>query len=75
MIKIKKNQKENQWEYTPKRNDSYINCYDRQCLEIWRENMDIQIISSAKAVIHYISIYTTKSEVKRNAFSNYLKIL
>lgn len=33
------------WEYIPKRNDPYLNNYDRECIELWRANMDIQIIT------------------------------
>uniref|UniRef100_A0A1I8H6W3 ATP-dependent DNA helicase n=2 Tax=Macrostomum lignano TaxID=282301 RepID=A0A1I8H6W3_9PLAT len=50
------------WKVETQRNDQYIGMYNPQVLCMWRANLDIQMISSAKDLIRYLIKYASKGE-------------
>ena len=44
------------------RNDSWLNSHSRAIMEVWRANMDIQLILDAGKVAEYMTKYVTKPE-------------
>jgi len=62
--------KRGQPEVILKRNDPYINLYNRMQLQGWCANVDLKPVLSIHAVLQYISKYASKAEPSSNAFTD-----
>ena len=54
---------DNCYRFLQKRNDPYIQRYNKLVTLIWRANTDFSPIIDMNAIIRYINKYTTKSEI------------
>jgi energy-coupling factor transporter ATP-binding protein EcfA2 len=70
---LKFDEEKNAWQYIPKRNDPLLNCHNRMVIELWRANIDIQVITDINVVIRYIAKYASKNEVRSKAFIDFFR--
>lgn len=61
------------WKFYPKRNDEYLQRYNRFVTQVWRGNTDFSAITSRDAVLHYIAKYASKGEQQSETFSEILR--
>lgn len=60
----------NNYEYISKRNHPLINNYNKFMLQHFRSNMDIKPIVSLYALNKYLAKYSSKGEIKSNAYKS-----
>ena len=56
-----------QIEIVQKRNDRWLNSHCRSIIEIWKANIDIQLVIDPGKVAEYMTKYITKAETKQAA--------
>ena len=64
---------DNFYRFLPKRNDLYIQRYDKLVTIIWRANTDFSPIIDMNAIILYIIKYTTKSETTSKTYIDFIE--
>ena len=57
-------------EFCPKRNDKWLNKYNRFILQLWRANIDVSPVLSKEALMMYLAKYISKSERQSQAFES-----
>lgn len=60
------------WEFTPRRNHSRLNCFNPFVMKSWRANMDWTAIVDVKAVLSYIAKYASKGEPRSMSYQQML---
>ena len=62
--KGEKKRRKYQIEIVPNRNDRWLNSHSRAILEVWKANMDMQLILDPGKVADYMTKYVTKADVQ-----------
>ncbi|XP_059070522.1 uncharacterized protein LOC131040138 [Cryptomeria japonica] len=58
--------------FEPFRNDDKVNSYNRYILQLWRENIDWQLVMSKHVVTKYIAKYAAKAEKSSETYHQML---
>lgn len=66
-------QEQGSWKFIPKRNDEFIQRYNKFVSQIWRGNTDFTPVTSKDAVLNYIAKYASKGEFPSEAYSDVLR--
>lgn len=61
------------WKFIPKRNDQFVQRYNKFVTQIWRGNSDFSPVTSKDAVLNYIAKYASKGEFASEAYSAVLQ--
>lgn len=61
------------WKFFPKRNDRFLQRYNKFITQVWRGNTDFTAITSKDAVLNYISKYASKGEHQSESYSLILR--